>query len=113
VAQVHRRLRDLIIVREHLDSGSRPADIVRSMKVQPFRAQKLAEQARTWTAADLDEALTDLAAVDLRSKGISVDGSTVQMSERLDALSLQAWLAEHLAAGRAVPTRGVPSGRRA
>ena len=49
IAQVHRRLRDLVLVREHLDAGSRNADIVRSMRLQPFRAQKLAEQARTWT----------------------------------------------------------------
>ncbi|CAN5437053.1 hypothetical protein BH24CHL9_BH24CHL9_13740 [soil metagenome] len=97
VAQVHRRLRDLILVREHLDTGSRPADIVRSLKVQPFRAQKLAEQARTWTADGLEAALAELVDLDLSSKGISVDGSTVQMSDGIDALTLQAWLAVHVA----------------
>jgi competence protein ComEC len=109
VAQVHRRLRDLILVREHLDAGSRPADMVRALKVQPFRAQKLAEQARTWTAAGLDEALADLADLDLRSKGISLDGATVQMSEALDALTLQAWLAVHVAEGGAGRGTGAPS----
>lgn len=109
VAQVHRRLRELVITREHLDSGSRPADIVRSLKVQPFRAQKLAEQARTWTAAGLDDALTDLADLDLRSKGIALDGSTVQMSGSLDALTLQVWLAVHVAGVSDDATAGRPS----
>jgi hypothetical protein len=37
-------------------------------------------------------------ALDLRSKGISLDGSTVRMSEEVDGLALQAWLARHAAA---------------
>ena len=50
VAQLHRRLRDLVLVREHLDAGTTPPQIVKRMKLQPFRADKLAEQARAWTA---------------------------------------------------------------
>lgn len=100
VSQLHRRLRELILVREHLDAGSKPAVIVKDMKLQPFRAQKLSQQAQTWTADALDAALADLLELDLRSKGIAVDGSTVQMSESIDALALQAWLARHAAAAR-------------
>ena len=98
VSQLHRRLRDLLLVREHLDTGSTPPQIVKAMKLQPFRAQKLAEQARTWSLPELEEALADLLALDLRSKGISLDGSTLQMSEEVDGLALQAWLARHAAA---------------
>jgi DNA polymerase III delta subunit len=93
IAQVHRRLRDLVLVREHLDTGSRSADIVRTMRLQPFRAQKLTEQARTWSADELFEALDGLLELDLRSKGIATGGGVRQMSDAIDGLSLQAWLA--------------------
>jgi DNA polymerase III delta subunit len=93
IVQVHRRLRDLVLVREHLDAGSRSADIVRAMRLQPFRAQKLAEQARTWTADELVDALDGLLELDLRSKGIATDGGVRQMSDAIDGLSLQAWVA--------------------
>ncbi len=95
VNQVHRRLRELIMVREHLDAGTRPAELVKQMRLQPFRAQKLAEQAATWTADGLDAALSGLVELDLRSKGISLDGSTVRMDDAIDALGVQLWIAEH------------------
>jgi DNA polymerase-3 subunit delta len=99
VTQLHRRLRDLLLVREHLDAGISAPQIVKTMRLQPFRAQKLAEQARTWSISGLEEALDDLLELDLRSKGISLDGSTLHVSERQAALGLQAWLARH-ASGR-------------
>ncbi len=105
ITQLHRRLRDLLLVREHLDTGSTPAQIVKVMKLQPFRAQKLAEQARAWSLRGLEEALAELLALDLRSKGISLDGSTVQVSERIDALALQTWLARHTASREPRQTR--------
>ena len=97
VTQLHRRLRELLLVREHLEAGSRPPQIVKAMKLQPFRAQRLAEQAGHWSLDALEGALRDLFDLDLRSKGISLDGSAVQMSDALDALALQAWLARHVA----------------
>ena len=97
--QIHRRLRDLVLVRDHLDAGTRPPDLVREMKLQPFRAQKLAEQAATWTAEELEAALAGLVELDLRGKGISIDGSTVQVSDERDALAVCLFIAEH-AAGR-------------
>jgi DNA polymerase III delta subunit len=75
------------------------------MRLQPFRAQKLAEQARTWTSVGLEAALDDLLALDLRSKGITLDGSTAHMSERVDALALQTWLARHTAQAERAATR--------
>ncbi len=95
VAQLHRRIRELISVREHLDSGARAGDLVRIMKLQPFRAQKLVEQARVWSIDELVSALEGLLDLDLQSKGISRDGSTVQMSDARDALELQVWVADH------------------
>jgi DNA polymerase III delta subunit len=95
VAQLHRRLRDLILVRDHLDSGSRPPQVVKALGLQPYRARKLAEQAQRWTMMALESALSELLELDLRSKGIALDGSTRQMSDRIDALALQTWLARH------------------
>jgi DNA polymerase III delta subunit len=98
LSQLHRRLRELILVREHLDSGSSNPRIVKELRLQPFRAQKLAEQARTWSATALEAATVDLLALDLRSKGIALDGATLQMSEAIDALAVQTWIARHAAA---------------
>jgi len=95
VGQIHRRLRDLILVREHLDAGTRNAELVKAMKMQPFRAQKLAEQANMWTADALVDALGGLVELDLRSKGISLTGATVHMDGAMDALGLQLWITEH------------------
>ncbi len=96
VAQLHRRLRELVIVREHVDEGIRGGALVREMKVQPFRAQKLEEQARRWSVAGLERAMDGLLDLDLASKGIAVDGSTRQASEPRTSLHLQQWLAESL-----------------
>lgn len=97
VAQLHRRLRELVIVREHIDGGVRGGALVREMKVPPFRAQKLEEQARRWSAAGLARALDGLLELDLASKGIALDGSTRQATEPRTSLHLQQWLAESLA----------------
>ena len=96
ISQIHRRLRDLIVIREHVDAGTKPPDIVRELKLQPFRAQKLTEQARTWSSEELDDALNDLAALDLLSKGIADDGSPHSLSDDRSELALVAWLGEHL-----------------
>lgn len=96
VAQLHRRLRELVIVREHVDGGTYGGALVRAMKVQPFRAQKLEEQARRWSAEGLGLALDGLLELDLASKGIALDGSTRQATEPRTSLHLQQWLAESL-----------------
>jgi DNA polymerase-3 subunit delta len=105
VGQLHRRLRDLILLREHIDTGSRPPEIVKAMKMQPFRAKKLSEQARTWSIRGLEAAMADLLALELRSKGISLNGSTLQMSDKIDALVFQTWLERH------IDSRGRPASR--
>jgi len=93
VSQLHRRLRELILVLDHIEAGSRPPTIMKDLKLQPFRAKKLTEQARRWTLPMLDAALAGLLALDLRGKGISLRGATLQMSEPMDALAIQTWIA--------------------
>jgi DNA polymerase III delta subunit len=96
ITQIHRRIRELVVVREHLDQGTKPQDLVRELRVQPFRAQKLAEQARTWQQHELDEALLQLYELDLLSKGIARDGSPRSLSDDRSELALVGWLAEHV-----------------
>lgn len=103
ITQIHRRLRDLVMVRDHLAAGTKPPDLVREMKLQPYRAQKLAEQARTWEQAELDEALSDLFALDMLSKGIAVDGSPHSLSDDRSQLALLAWIGEHISRSATAP----------
>lgn len=97
VAQLHRRLRDLLVVREALGAGTRPNELPRLLKLQPFRAQKLAQQADVWSLEDLGLALEGLLALDLESKGIALDGPPVPISDERSALALRVWLVERVA----------------
>jgi DNA polymerase III delta subunit len=99
VSQLHRRLRELIVVRDRLAGGTRPQELPRLLKVQPFRAQKLAEHAATWTLAELEAALEGLVAVDLETKGLATDGRTISVSDERATLALEAWIAERVARG--------------
>ena len=95
ITQIHRRLRELIMIRDHLAAGTKPADIVRELKLHPVRAQKLSEQARTWSQAELDDALQELYELDLLTKGIATDGTPHSMSEDRSQLALLAWIGSH------------------
>ncbi|MDP8904633.1 MAG: DNA polymerase III subunit delta [Chloroflexota bacterium] len=96
IAQLHRRLRELIVVRDHLSAGTRPPELVRTMSMQPFRVQKLAEQAARWDAESLDAALAGLLDVDLLSKGIGRDGSARSISDDRSRLALLGWIGERV-----------------
>jgi DNA polymerase III delta subunit len=97
--QIHRRLRELIVVADHLAGGTKPADIVRETKLHPFVAQKLTEQARAWRQEELDQALSGLLELDLLSKGIASDGSPRTVSDDRAQLALIAWIATSVARG--------------
>jgi len=95
VTQLHRRLRELIVIRDHIEARTKPADLVKELRLQPYRAQKLSEQARTWQQSELDAALDQLFELDLLSKGIASDGSPRSLSEDRSQLALLAWIGEH------------------
>lgn len=97
ITQLHRRLRELIVIRDHLAAGTKPPDLVRELKLQPYRAQKLTEQARAWQPEELDNALGALLDLDLLSKGIATDGSPHSMSDDRSRLALVAWVGENVA----------------
>jgi DNA polymerase III delta subunit len=66
------------------------------MKLQPFRAQKLAEQAARWDSPSLEAALAGLVELDLMSKGIAADGSPRSLSDDRSQLALLAWIGERV-----------------
>jgi len=98
--QLHRRLRELIVLRDRIAGGARPAELVRDLKMQPFRAQKLVGQAGRWAATELDDGLEGLLGLDLAGKGIAYDGGSVSTSDDVTALALQAWIAGVVARAR-------------
>ncbi|MDQ3871340.1 MAG: DNA polymerase III subunit delta [Chloroflexota bacterium] len=96
VSQLHRRLREVLEVREHLSSGAKPGQLVRLMGMQPYRAQKVAEQAAAWRIEELESALEGLLGLDVVTKGIALDGRTQTISDERSALELDLWLVERV-----------------
>jgi DNA polymerase III delta subunit len=96
LAQLHRRIRELLVVADHLASGTRPGDLVRIMKLKPYRAEKLVEQARAWTTDELVRALEGLLEVDA-----IVRGAEGAHDEAQQHLALTLWVVERV--GRAGP----------
>jgi DNA polymerase III delta subunit len=90
VTQLHRRIKQLIDVADLLASGTNAAELVRITKLNPYVAQKLAEQARTWRLPELDAALSGLLDLDAALKG-HFGGSDLR---RRAAVSL--WIAERV-----------------
>ena len=95
LAVLHRRLRELIEVQDRLERGESPGSLVRSMRLQPFRAETLAGQARAWTGPELDAALDGLVELDAQVKGVGGRAST----EARDRLSFDLWITDRVATG--------------
>lgn len=91
VAQLHRRLRDLVEVKAALAAGATAAHLVRQLKLKPYRAQRLAEQAARWSLAELEAALEGLLALDLRFKNVP------PATERQQRLAVALWLLDAVA----------------
>ncbi|MFI5259751.1 MAG: DNA polymerase III subunit delta [Candidatus Limnocylindrales bacterium] len=88
VVHLHRRIRELIEILDLLNNGTPAAVLVRTLKLNPYRAEKLAEQARAWTLPELDAALAGLLELDATLKGHAGGGEM----RRRAAVSL--WIAE-------------------
>jgi DNA polymerase III delta subunit len=95
LAVLHRRIRELIEVLDRLDRGETPGSLVHSMKLQPFRAETLARQARTWTPTELDAALHGLVELDAQVKGVGGRSS----GDARDRLSFDLWITDLVAPG--------------
>jgi DNA polymerase III delta subunit len=90
VTHLHRRIKQIIDVADLLASGTPARDLVRILKLNPYVAEKLAEQARTWALPELDAALAGLLELDAQLKG-HVGGTDLR---RRAAISL--WIAERV-----------------
>jgi DNA polymerase III delta subunit len=95
LAVLHRRLRELIEVADRLASGETPGSLVRSMRLQPFRAETLARQARAWTVSELAAALEGLLELDAMVKGV---GGAVA-GDAAVRLGFDLWLTDRVAGG--------------
>jgi DNA polymerase-3 subunit delta len=93
LAVLHRRLRELIEVQDRLERGEAPGSLVRSMRLQPFRAETLARQARGWTADELDRALVGLLELDAQVKGVGGRAS----SDARNRLAFDLWITDRVA----------------
>ncbi len=93
LAVLHRRIRELIEVQDRLERGEAPGSLVRSMRLQPFRAETLARQARTWTGPELDAALDGLVELDAQVKGVGGRRST----DARDRLAFDLWITDRVA----------------
>jgi DNA polymerase III delta subunit len=93
LAVLHRRLRELIEVADRVAGGESPGSLVRSMRLQPFRAETLARQAHAWTVAELAGALEGLLELDARVKGVG--GATA--GEAQLRLAFDLWVTDRVA----------------
>jgi DNA polymerase III delta subunit len=99
IAQLHRRIRDLVSVADLLASGTPDAGLVRALKLNPYRAKILAAQARAWHQDELDAALQGLVELDAMVKGAE------PATPRQVALAFHLWLRDHVGGGRSGPAR--------
>jgi DNA polymerase III subunit delta len=95
LVQLHRRIRELIEVADHLARGATPGSLVRTMGMKPFRVDKLAGQARQWTVAELEAALEGVLELDSMVKGAPGAGAT----EGQRRLAFALWVRDRVAAG--------------
>ena len=95
LAVLHRRIRELLEVADRLASGETPGSLVRSMRLQPFRAETLARQAQAWTVEELGAALEGLLELDSLVK--AVGGAAA--GDAAVRLAFDLWLTDRVASG--------------
>ena len=101
LAVLHRRIRELLEVADHLAAGVREETLPRTLGLHPFRVQQLATQARRWSLADLQAALEDLLELDATVKG--APGSPGSDAQR--RLGFTLFIAERVASPERGPAR--------
>ncbi len=92
LAVLHRRVRELIEVADHLAAGAREETLPRTLGLHPFRVQQLAIQARRWSFGELQAALEGLLELDATVKG--APGSPGGDAQR--RLGFTLWIADRV-----------------
>ncbi len=90
LAQLHRRIRELLEIADLLAAGTPESALVRQLKLNPYRATRLAGQARRWRLEELDAALAALLDLDAAVKGAD------PASARQVALLFQLWVRDRV-----------------
>jgi len=90
LAQLHRRIRELLIAADLRESGARNADIVKALGLKSYPAELRVEQARAWTLPELHRALEALVELDATVRG--APGTPVGDAQRRLAFTL--WLSD-------------------
>jgi DNA polymerase III delta subunit len=93
LAVLHRRVRELIEVADHVRSGAPESALPRLLGIHSYRAEQLAIQARRWRLDELRAALDGLLELDATVKG-ALGGPATDGQRRL---GFTLWLAEHVA----------------
>lgn len=94
LAVLHRRIRELLEIADRLESGETPGSLVRTMKLNPYRAEQLVRQARQWQTPELERALDGLVEVDAIVKG----APGMPIGDAQHRLAFVLWVAERGAA---------------
>ncbi len=93
LAVMHRRIRELVQVADLVAGGATGADVIRTLKMKSYPAEKLARLSANWSIAELEAALEGLLELDVAIKGS--DGQVA--SDAQVRLALTVWIAEHVA----------------
>jgi DNA polymerase III delta subunit len=103
LAVLHRRLRELIEVRDRLDRGEAPGSLVRSMKLAAYPTELRVRESAAWTADELEAALEGLLELDALVKGVGGRGA----DPARERLAFDLWITDRVAPGVApvVPRR--------
>jgi DNA polymerase III delta subunit len=102
LVHLHRRLRELIEVADHLASGATPGSLVRTLGMKPFRVEKLVGQARRWSLPALEDALAGVLELDAMVKGAPGSGAT----DGQRRLAFALWIRDRVADGDDARTPG-------
>ncbi len=93
LAVLHRRLRELIEVKDRLASGEPPGSLVRSMRLAAYPAERRVRESAAWEIDELEAALEGLLELDALVKGV---GGRAADPAR-ERLAFDLWVADHVA----------------
>ena len=99
LAVLHRRLRELIEVRDRLDRGEAAGSLVRSMKLAAYPAELRVREAAAWSVEELEAALEGLLELDSLVKGVAGRGADAAR----ERLAFDLWITDRVAAEGARP----------
>jgi DNA polymerase III delta subunit len=93
LAVLHRRLRELIEVRDRLDRAEAPGSLVRSMKLAAYPAELRVRESAAWTVDELEAALEGLLELDALVKGVGGRGADAAR----ERLAFDLWITDRVA----------------